>query len=91
MARIKIEELPVMEDIDAQETKGIFGGFNPQPEPPLKSFGFRRRSIRGIGVRRSARKGVFGSLSQRGIVIVDGKPGGTAGGAPIGFLSPPTN
>ena len=71
MARIKIEELPVMEDMDTQELKGIFGGFNPQPEPPreLRKFSFRRRSIRGIGTR----------------------PGAKAGGALIGFLSPPTN
>ena len=27
MARIKIEDLPVMEDMSAQEIKGIFGGF----------------------------------------------------------------
>ncbi len=90
MARIKIEELPVMEDMSEKELKGIFGGFNPQPEPPrdLRSFGFRRRSIRGIGASPGARIGGFG---QRGIVIVNNKPGAKAGGAPIGFLSPPTN
>ncbi len=85
MTRIKIEELPVMEDMDPQELKGIFGGFNPQPEPPLKSFGFRRRSIRGIGARRSARKGGFGGLSQRGIIIINNKPVGKTAGGQKGF------
>ena len=27
MATIKIEDLPVMEDLDEKQTKGIFGGF----------------------------------------------------------------
>ena len=51
MARIKIEDLQMKEDISEQELKGIFGGFNPQPEPPrrdLRDFGFRR-GRRGIG------------------------------------------
>ncbi len=51
MARIKIEDLPVKEEMSEQELKGIFGGFNPQPEPPrrdLRDFGFRR-GRRGIG------------------------------------------
>ena len=76
MARIKIEELPVMEDMSEKQLKGIFGGFNAQPEPPrdLRSFSFRRRSIRGIG-----------RLGQRGVIIVTGKPGGTAGGGLKGF------
>ena len=82
MARIKIEELSVMEDMSEKELKGIFGGFNPQPEPPrdLRSFGFCSQRIRGIG-----------GLGQRGIIIINNKPGAKAGGAPIGFLSPPTN
>ncbi len=29
MARIKIEDLPVLEDLSAKESKGIFGGFHP--------------------------------------------------------------
>ncbi len=36
MARIKIEDLPVKEEMSEQELKGIFGGFNPQPEPPRR-------------------------------------------------------
>ena len=29
MARIKIEDLPILEDLSAKELKGIFGGFHP--------------------------------------------------------------
>ena len=76
MARIKIEDLPVMEDMDTQELKGIFGGFNPQPEPPLKSFGFRRRSIRDIGARRSA----LGSVPPNGAKAGGGQKGWTFSG-----------
>ncbi len=47
MARIRIEDLPVKEEMSEQELKGVFGGagntraFNPQPEPP-KGFGLQR-------------------------------------------------
>ncbi len=80
MARIKIEDLPVMEDMGEKELKGIFGGFNPQPEPPrdLRSFGFRRRSIRGIGAH-------IGGLGQRGIGIGELKPLGKAGAGLKGY------
>ena len=74
MARIKIEELPVMEDMDAQETKGIFGGGIIIDD--------KRRSRRGRKRGQLGRFAVRGKLSgfgQRGIVIVDGKPGAKAG------------
>ena len=59
MARIKIEDLPVKEEMSEQELKGVFGGagntraFNPQPEPP-KGFGFHRVR-RGLGRRGNIR------------------------------------
>ena len=62
MARIKIEDLPVMEDIDAQETKGIFGGgivINDKP-------GNRRGRRRGRFGRSAVRGGLSG-FRQRGI------------------------
>ncbi len=31
MARIKVEDLPVLEDLDAAQTKGIFGGALKSP------------------------------------------------------------
>ncbi len=38
MARIKIEDLPILEKLSSEETRGLFGGmpkaFNPQPDPP---------------------------------------------------------
>ena len=50
MARIKIEELPVMEDIDAQETKGIFGGGMMIEDKPWSRRGRKRgRFDRALG------------------------------------------
>ena len=63
MARIKIEDLPVNEEMNEQELKGVFGGFNPQPEPPLRSFGFQRVR-RGIGLRGQ----LVGSVPPNGAV-----------------------
>ncbi len=69
MARIKIEDLPAKEEMSEQELKGIFGGFNPQPEPPGKSFGFQQVR-RGIGRRGNIRGAVIPKLSGvRGEVI----------------------
>ena len=65
MTRIKIEDLQVNEEMSEQELKGIFGGFNPQPEPPLKSFGFHR-------VRRGLR-GAVTSLDLRGVKVTYNK------------------
>ena len=31
MARIKIEDLPVLDELDAAQTKGIFGGYLKSP------------------------------------------------------------
>ena len=62
MARIKIEDLPVMEDISEKELKGIFGGGVVVEDKPWS--------------RRGLRRGRFGGFSQRGIVIVNNKPGG---------------
>ena len=63
MARIKIEELPEINELDEQDMRGIFGGimgvsgltergFNPQPEPPLQL---------------NNTQGFFGGLGQSGI------------------------
>ena len=52
MARIKIEDLPVKEEMSEQELKGVFGGIlvalRPPPRHDLRDFGFRR-GRRGIG------------------------------------------
>lgn len=62
MARIKIEELPVMEDLSEKEIKGIFGGLAAsQPEPgqsvsdwfigtPLKTHTFPTGSVSSFNV-----------------------------------------
>ena len=63
MARIKIEDLPVKEEMSEQELKGIFGGFNPQPEPP-KSFGFY--SVRR-GIGRGNIRGAVIPITTRGV------------------------
>ena len=42
MARIKIEELPVMEDLSEKEIKGIFGGAITSPALGAKGFQFGR-------------------------------------------------
>lgn len=36
MARIKIEDLPVLEDMSPKEAKGIFGGLSDKPLPSEK-------------------------------------------------------
>ena len=38
MARIKIKDLPKNKKISKEEMKKVFGGFNPQPEPPAITF-----------------------------------------------------
>ena len=67
MARIKIEELPVIEDIDTQETKGIFGGGAVVEDKPAEftPFSFNRSKTL---VRRFSKAGggPFASLAFRG-------------------------
>ncbi len=40
MARIKIEDLPVLEELSKKETKGIFGGFYNHFHDESSSFNF---------------------------------------------------
>ena len=79
MARIKIEELPVMEDMDAQETKGIFGGGLMIENKPWSRRGRKRGRFAGFGQRG------YPTIPNRGLLGGLTKPGAKAGGGQKGF------
>ena len=51
MARIKIEQLPVMEDMDEKELKGSFGGLLMPGVGRLSKIGGRFARLGGFGRR----------------------------------------
>ena len=74
MARIKIEDLPVMEDLSEKEIKGIFGGAVATARREI-TLDFRRGNSLSFPPRRfggSGRTFSSGAVDRR----FGGKPGG---------------
>ena len=86
MARIKIEELPVMEEMSEQELKGIFGGMRNSLRRRITSRhrSLVRRSVKNIGARGlSGASGLYGGGGS-GLYGASGLYGGTGTSGPFG-------
>ena len=90
MARIKIEELPVMEEMSEQELKGIFGGMRNSLRRRITSRhrSLVRRSVKNIGARGlSGASGLYGGGSPHqasGLYGGSGLYGATGTSGPFG-------
>ena len=51
MSRIKIEDLPIMEDLSQEQTKGIFGGALMEPTISRDQFSLDSYSSTLMGIR----------------------------------------